>query len=70
MPLNAEISVEPNCKDMENTTNKSAGSTKLEINISRDDPIPPKELPVSNAERARKNRPKEKIKIRARKSPM
>ena len=55
---------------MENTTNKSAGSAKLEINISRDEPIPPKELPVSNAERARKKRPKEKINIRAKKSPI
>ena len=44
------------------TAIKAAGSAKLEMNISRDDPIPPNEEPASRAASARKKRPNPKTK--------
>ena len=67
--LNKEILVDPDCKRSEKITAQSAGSAKPEINISLDEPIPPKELPVSNAESAKKNLPKLSMNINASKSP-
>ena len=53
-----------------NTAIKAAGSAKLEINISRDDPMPPNALPASSPPSARKNRPRASRKRIMRKSPI
>jgi hypothetical protein len=55
---------------MDNTTRQTTGSTRLEMNISLDEPIPPNALPVSSAARARKNLPRPKMNMSAKKSPI
>ena len=52
-----------------NTARKITGSTRLEMNISLEDPIPPNGLAVSRPARDRKKRPRAKINIRRKKSP-
>ncbi|OGS23649.1 MAG: hypothetical protein A2297_03095 [Elusimicrobia bacterium RIFOXYB2_FULL_48_7] len=56
--------------DTANTVKRAIGSTRLEINISLEDPMPPNALPASRADKAIKKRPAESRKIITIKSPV